>query len=370
MTVEIDKIDANKQLWNMYCMCRNERVVSCKMKETIDFLMDAARCITYRYIVMTALLAKVCEPNVDIMSLQVKDDSPGSYNARSLASEVVYRFQLNNLGNVLASNGDPLVNNPGRYSRLDPTNVTARGDPQKALELICRDLPRIDTQEDAGLCLKYMISSILDIMDKKKRYQTTLEGVAKNRSITKIRHFLDGLLDQGFGGASLVLVTTALYRLHYKDKTYSVVPHPVNQAGTSSRQFSDLDLLLDDKAFMGTELKDKAFTPSDLNKAANIAYKAHASGLLFVAGRLSNFASQPSTHFSEVKDKYAEKGMYVGLTSIDALMDTILTSHANEDLSCLFIYIQEATEKIRSVEAQNWIYNQIMEMDSDTIIQF
>ena len=75
----------------------------------------------------TALLAKAVDSSVDILSLQAGDGSEGAYDARSLASKVVYRFQASLLGNVLdGSNNDPLVNKPGRFLRLSPETLKKR----------------------------------------------------------------------------------------------------------------------------------------------------------------------------------------------------------------------------------------------------
>lgn len=360
MAIEIDKSEAVGKLWTLSAECMKERVRSCKIKDTIDFTMSGSKCLTYRYILFTALLAKSVDPDVDILSLQAGDESEGAYDARSLASRVVHPFQKDFLGNVLnGANSDPLVNKPGRFMRLSPSNATASGDPKIALTMLCESLPTIRDSTEAEECLKYMVSVILDEKDARMEQQEAIEEAARNMSVSKVRRFMDDLLDQGFRGASLVLVATALYHLQYSDSRYSVVPHAVNQAGSSKRQFSDLDLLRDGKPFMGTELKDKPFTASDLEHAARTAHDAQASSLLFVSGRQSNFASQPPTYYGDVRDKYADKGLYVGVTSIDALMDTVFASHADEDVSGLLSIIAEAAERIGAVEAQMWVFKHI-----------
>ena len=371
MTVEIDKTRANTLLWNLYRGCSQERIASCKIRKTVDFVMTGSRCLTYRYILFTALLAKSCDPDADILSLQAGDDSEGAYDARTLASKVVFPFQKNILGNVLdGSNEDPLVNKPGRFPRLHPSNATASGDPKTALEMLCDDLPKISDSTEARQCLGYMISQILDLKEERDLQQKLIDDTTKDMGVVKVRRFMDELLNQGFGGAALVLVATALYNLQYPGEAYRIVPHPVNQAGVSKRQFSDLDLFHDGKPFMGTELKDKLFTASDLEHAAQTAYNARASSLLFVAGRQSNFASQPPTYYGEVRDRYAEKGLYVGVTSIDALMDTVISSHADEDVSGLLNIIKEAAEDIGAVEAQTWVYRHIADLKSDSMPEY
>ena len=76
--------------------------------------------------------------------------------------DVVFQFQKTLLGNVLdGSNNDPLVNKPGRFERLSKNNPTAGGDPAKALYLLCDDLPKVKSCEDACICVDYIVSFLL-----------------------------------------------------------------------------------------------------------------------------------------------------------------------------------------------------------------
>lgn len=357
MTVEIDRTAATKLLNDSLAACMSEPVESCPIKGTIDFLMTGKNCLTYRYIMFTALLAKAVDRSVDILSLQAGDESEGAYDARSLASKVVYPFQKSMLGNILdGSNSDPLVNKPGRFLRLRPSNPAAGGDPRRALAALCEDLPKIETEEDARTCVRYIVSRLVAEKSVRDERLDRFDAAARDMGMFRVRRFLDDLLDQGFGGAALVIAATAIYQLQYPGDRYRVVPHPVNQSGSSSRQFSDLDLLLDGRPFMGTELKDKPFTASDVDHAAETAYRAGASSLLFVAGRQSSFASQPPTYFARARDKYAGMGMYVGVASIDALMDVAFASHIDGDASLLLEVARDTAERIGALEAQMWIY--------------
>lgn len=360
MAIDVDKTIAVKLLNDSYKRCLDDPQMDCPIKDVIDFVMAGKNCLTYRYILLTALLAKSVCPQVDILSLQAGDASEGAYDARSLASKVVYPFQKNILSNVLdGANNDPLVNKPARFLRLDKRNSVAGGDPSKALVLLCDNLPKIENVDNARLCVDYMISLLIEQKIIRDSQQVVLEESAKNLDVFHVRNFLNNLLDKGFGGAALVLVVTALYHLRYSDESYRIVAHPVNQSGSSKRQFSDLDLFREGAPFMATELKDKPFSSSDVDRAAETAFNAGASSLMFIAGRQSNFASQPPTYFDNARKKYAEKRMYVGVTSIDALMDMVLAECVNLNSAHVIDVICETVEKIGAIEAQMWIYGQI-----------
>lgn len=334
-------------------------IVNCPIKDTIDFVMNGKNCLTYRYIMFTALLAKAVDSKIDILSLQVEDPSVGAHNARSLASEVVYPFQKSILGNMLnGANSDPLVNNPARVPRLAKTNK-ARGDCKKALELLCDNLPKVQDSLEARKCIDYIVSMLLDAKAARDIQQSLIQENSRNMSVFRVREFMSELLDKGFGGAALVIVTTALYHLQYSDDEYKISAHPVNQSGSSKRQFSDLDVFRNDLPFIATELKDKPFSSSDVDHAAETAYKAHAKSLMFVAGRQSTFASQPPTYFDNARKKYADKGMYVGVTSIDNLIDTILSAHIDLNAAHIIDIIAKTAESIGALEAQMWVYERM-----------
>lgn len=357
MAIDIDRSKAIKLLNLSYLECVKAPVHDCKIKGAVDFVLEGRNCLTYRYIMITALLAKAVNPMVDILSLQAGDRSPGAYDARSLASKVVFQFQKTMLGNVLdGANSDPLVNKPGRFMRLSKDNPTKSGDPQKALQMLCDSLPAIETENDAKECVNYIISRLIAEKLARDSQQKQFDETVKNMGIFNVHSFLNDLLDQGFGGAALVLVVTALFHLLFSGDEYDICAHPVNQSGASSHQFSDLDVVRNKVPFLGTELKDKPFSAADVDHAAETAFRAGASALLFVAGRQSSFASQPPTYFSNAREKYGARGMYVGVTSVDSLMDIIFASNMEMNTMHLLEVVRDTSEKIGAIEAQMWIY--------------
>lgn len=357
MTIEIDKTEATKILNESYKNCLKISTTDCLIKDTIDFVLNGKNCLTYRYIMISAILAKSINTNIDILSLQAGDKTTGAYDARSLASKVIFPFQKKMLGNIIdGANSDPLVNKPGRFLRLDKENSAAAGDPSLALDALCDNLPKIQTSQEARKCIDYIISTLIEQKAVRDTQQALYDHTIRNASIFNVYTFLNDLLNQGFGGTALVLVTTALYHIQFPEELYKVKAHPANQSGSSKRQFSDLDLYRDEKPFMGTELKDKPYSSSDIDHAAETAYKAGASSLLFVAGRQSNFASQPPTYFNEARAKYANKGMFVGVTSIDSLMDTIISGHPEMNAAHILQIVCNTAEDIGALEAQMWIY--------------
>lgn len=361
MALEVNQLDAGRILRESYERVSSKPQLSCPIADTVDITLTGKGCLTYQYILLTALVAKLTNCDIDMLSLQVDDPSGGAYAPRTLCKEVIYPFQKQILSNALnGNNDDPLVNKPARYLRLAKTNA-ARGDGRNVLNHLCDSLPTLVTQGEVQETLDYMMSKILQIAKEKKERGDAVSVAVKDANYQTLYAFLSELLDQGFGGAALVLVTYALFLIHFPAKDgYRIIPHPVNQSGASSRQKSDLDIELNRVPFLGVELKDKPFTSNDVARAADTALSSGLHSLLFVSGRHSGLPSV-STYFSEVRREYARKGFAVGVIEIDELMDFLLVSHPNSiDAAKVLEAVYDCVSDIGgTVETQTWVYSKL-----------
>lgn len=366
--IDIDRFSANEELMNSLKRAEGCPVSQCSIDTQIDTVMNGKNCLTYQYILMTALVAKATDYRIDCLSLQIDDESDGAYAARSLCKEVVYPFQKQILGDVLGgSNNDPLVNNPGRYPRLTLNNP-ARGDGKKARNALITafgsgrlSLTTPEAGKEAKVCLDYLLTHLLSLRKQQEEMAAAVSASSVKASNTHdLRAFLSELLDQSFGGASLVLSAACLCRIVFPESAgYVVEPHPVNQSGRSSKQLSDLDVKKDGKPVLCIELKDRQFTKDDVARAANTASSGNVPSLLFVGGRMSGLTAPPA-YFADVRQKYAQYGMYVGVAGIDEMMDIVLSVHAGinvaSELSRIYDDVRHVTS---SSEVSRWIYQRL-----------
>lgn len=357
VSIDVDKSAAASMLQSILKQCRETPVVACPISETIDFAFSAKNSLTYRYILFTALTAKAVEPNIDILSLQASDESVGAYDARSLCSKTVYPFQKLFLSDMIdGSNSDPLVNKPGRYPRLSPSNAAASGDPRRVLSMLCENLPKVDSAECARLCLSYLITKLLKKEKIKREMDVEFAEAAELVDKKNARRLIDNLIDQGFGGAGITIAASAVLRVMFtKEDNYEVIPHPMNQSGASSRQYSDLDVLRYHKPWLGVELKDKPFTNRDVAHATQTAANAGAKALLFIGGRASMVSEKTNAYFSETRRKWMDSGLYVGVMPIDALIDFAFATH-EIDVQRLINDLRVSAERMKAIEPQMWIY--------------
>ena len=361
MALDVNQLDAGRVLRESFERVDSQLQDTCPIAETVDITMGGKGCLTYQYILLTALVAKLVNPQIDMLSLQVDDPSAGAYAPRTLCKEVIYPFQKQILFNALdGSNSDPLVNKPARYLRLSKTNA-ARGDGKIVLDRLCDALPTLTALSDVRDTLDYMMSKLVLIARENKKRKEAVSSAVRDTNTQELYAFLSDLLDQGFGGAALVLASYALFLIQFPaENGYSIIPHPVNQSGASSRQRSDLDIELNGEPFLGVELKDKPFTSDDVARASDTAMSSGLKSLLFVSGRHAGIASVP-TYFSEVRKRYASKGFSAGVIEIDDLMDFVLASHpvsinATQILSAVYDCVSAIGG---TAETQTWIYSRL-----------
>lgn len=366
MAITVDQTKATEELANSLLRVQRDPSISCDIKPAIDFVLSGKNCLTYRYILFTALTAKATNDRIDILSLQASDDADGSYDARSFCKHVIFPFQREFLDDVLdGSNEDPLVNNPGRHPRLSASNKSANGDPRTALNMLCEYLPKIDTQAKAIESLDYFMTRCLEEVERKQEEASSFETAILTTNAFEARRFMSNLLDKNFGGSSLLLVSNSIFSVLFPESEgYTVVPHPVNQAGTSSKQMSDLDIFdSEEKPFLSIELKDKPFTEVEVDKAAKTTYSHGAPSMLFVAGRASSLNEDIYRYFDQLKSEYEKKGMMVGVMTIDALMDFFFTTNYEVDSVMIFDLLRTAMAKTKaSPETMRWVYREINQL--------
>lgn len=367
MPIDVDKSAAAALLQSVLKQCTETPVTACPISATIDFTFSAKNSLTYRYILFTALTAKAVNPSVDILSLQANDDSAGAYDARSLCAKTVYPFQKLFLSDTIdGSNSDPLVNKPGRYPRLSLSNATAGGDPKRVLSMLCTDLPKVDSADCARLCLSYLITKLLRREESESKKAIKFAEASKLADKRAARKLVDELIDQGFGGAGITIAASACLRIMFtKEENYEVIPHPMNQSGASSKQYSDLDVLRYHKPWIGVELKDKPFTNRDVSHATQTAASAQAKALLFVGGRASRLDEKTEAYFAETRDSWMKAGLYVGVMSIDALVDFAFATH-DVDVQKFLNDLRVSAERMKAVEPQMWIYQRSSSLKNES----
>ena len=269
---------------------------------------------TYRYILVTALLAKAANNEIDPLSLQKGNGEDGKYDARSLCHKVVVPFETIRLPGSLGGSNEPFLNKPARFAYLSQTNAVRSGNDRQTLANVIKILSSV---HDSTSAYKYL-KSALYIM--KELHQEYISKFSLSDTLIDISGFAQIVLDYIYRitenpleGEVCPLIVSQLEQM-YLGKDFKVVPHKVNESGASRKEVGDIDIYdSNGQLAYSIEVKDKNFSQQDVMHAITKFRQAGLSTSLFVYGKNVSFDER---EISCLLKKVGREGHYCCLISI------------------------------------------------------
>lgn len=270
---------------------------------------------TYRYVLVTALLAKSTNSEIDALSLQAGDESEGAYDARSLCHTVIVPFERKYYPNGIGGSNEPFLNKPARFTRLSEDNAVRRGNDMEILKMVITILSSIKSAKSAFLYLSSAIYDIAQISkEKEEKYTFPALDIPQATLPQTTLDYIVALTKQSFEGEISPLVVSALEHLYYEG-TNKVIPHKVNESGTSSKEVGDIDVFTSsDELLSSIEVKDKDFTKEDVEHAIHKFALSKVEKSLFIFGRKVNFDKD---NVFETAAELGKQGFYCSVISIE-----------------------------------------------------
>jgi hypothetical protein len=238
--------------------------------------------LTYRYTLITSLLAKAVEPRVNALALQAGADFDNAFDARSLCHAVIVPFERAQLQGRLGRSNEPYLNKPARHKALSTDNAVRRGSDTRTLQRCISILTRC-TGSEADVALADAIRFTLQrpvISDQVVRVDGD-ESLHESLST-----FGETIITESHEGETCALLAgLAFFLLSTMSKEeLEIRVHPVNQSGASSKEVLDVDVYVSEKLTYSAEVKDKPFTKQDLEHAANKVRAAGFDKMFFILG--------------------------------------------------------------------------------------
>lgn len=298
--------------------------------------------LTYRYILVNALLAKATNVNVNALALQAKAPIKGSYDARSLCHKVLVPFDKQKMSCGLGGSNEPFLNKPARFEMLSKTNAVRNGNDRQTLETLIGLLPRVKDSDEAK---KYLRSALFDVAklaaSKEQLYTFERNG---NDDLMNLLSFIAHLARDSKQGVIPVLIVTALEKMLYAgNENISIQPHKVNQAGSSSKEIGDIDIYDGRRFVTAIEVKDKDFTDTDLKHAVDKSLTHGSRKFMFVYGPHANYERKS---ILELIDEYAQKGVICILISLMGFSRLALFNIPHIDRDTFIEAIMEVAREI------------------------
>lgn len=270
---------------------------------------------TYHYVLATQILAKNVAHHLDVRSLQAAFESPHSFDARTVAHEVIVPFDQAN-HRVLGGSPEPYVNNPVRVPGVT-ADYRDQQKNKKDWDNLVYVLDTVESRDDEGFSEKVLEQVLFEIY--KLLSTVVVVYPTPNRiSLGNVQQLIEAYLSQSSGGDRMETVCTALFqtvgeRFGIFDE---VKREKVNAPDAFSGMLADIECWFDGRIVLLVEVKERALTLVHLNAKLDRARARHIAEILFIAksGKqpddaqmideriLSEFASGQNIYISNFSD--------------------------------------------------------------------
>ena len=281
-------IDHNKALSILRSASRRVRSATYRPSSPFQKELEAIATgshLTYRYILVTALLAKATAPEAHCLSLQAGAPLKGAYDARSLCHRVIVPHEPDLLANALGGSNEPYLNKPARFKQLSLQNAVRAGKDQRTLRTLYALLQKIRDSGQARIALQ---DALFFAIQRKGSDEQKMKEVLGDLSGGRhsILTFIEMFSSKSIHGESAALVVGALFWVMGLNRRpdWSVRVHPVNEAGSSSNEISDIDVLDGRELVITAEVKDKPFLMHDVMHAVAKVKAVGCPRLHFIKG--------------------------------------------------------------------------------------
>ncbi len=256
--------------------------LSSSQKQAIDAIILGDHK-TFRYLLITALLAKTINPRVHPRSLQAQANLQGAYDARSLCHFVWVPFEREHLDSRLGGSNEPYLNKPARFPSVNKSNAVRAGKDRQYLHSLYDLLEGLNTA-DANVVKGAFMHAFKQIMSRDGMTGSDGQLTELELSSALMENFLNSYMTQSFGGEVPVSLVGAILSMRFASKKFAVKVHPANQAGSSSNEVGDIDVYDGDIVVLPVEVKDKTFGRADVKHAVSKAKQSDCRRLLFATG--------------------------------------------------------------------------------------
>ena len=272
------------------------RALKARVKPNHELVMMLKKVIlgshkTYKYILVTNLLAKAVNGRANALSLQAGAPIRGAFDSRSLCHKVLVPFEREHLVNALGASNEPYLNKPARFTHLSKDNAVRDGNDREILNTLIAIANNVnrDGSDLAFSCLSCCFVLLESVIANNELLNTVHTIITPD--LIDIYRYIARYIEESFEGETCAAVVGTVEKQFYSclKGEYRVEVHKVNECGASSKEVGDIDVYENDKCFYSIEVKDKAFTVYDVEHAFNKMIAAHVNRGSFVYGPRATF---------------------------------------------------------------------------------
>lgn len=298
--------------------------------------------LTYRYVLVTNLLAKATDNTVNALALQVGANFNGAFDSRSLCHKVFVPFERDRLDGRLGRSNEPYLNKPARHKALSTDNAVRRGNDRQLLETCIHVLSKC-TPVDAEAALVDALYFILRRPSINDSIVITDTDTSVHEALAK---FSMNLLSTSNEGENCALLSGLAFHLLSNSMSgpFDIRVHPVNQSGSSSKETLDVDVYVGKELRFAAEVKDKEYFKEDVDHAANKVKVAGHDSMFFLEGP----SAKPRVSELEIIEIGQKHGVRISLLPVRAFFMTALgLCSPSMDMSTVWSTVVKITQDAR-----------------------
>lgn len=286
LTASVDKDEAERLLteeWNHIRTDETPHYLSDEeIAQTIREVLNASQ-ITYKYILVTNILAKAVNSDIHYRAMQAQSELPGAYNARSLGHQVLVEWEKEH-GERLGGSNEPFLNKPARYPEFSMENAHRSETAHQRLYELLSDL---ETKTDRGKVdpVNVLRRTLYEI--SRLEPQVVEFEASSDAPFRELRTRVSDYLSESGGGERLAAVTAGVLKAYYcskNDDSLSVEAEHANVPDEFSNAAGDVEVYRDGSLVHAVEVKDKPSERSDLQHAITKAQENELGEYLYVVG--------------------------------------------------------------------------------------
>jgi hypothetical protein len=356
--MQIDRIQAEQTLAECWELSKQQ-----SFKPSSKFYREIRQVLTgthktYKYVLVNALLAVASDSKANPLTLQVASKLPNAFDARSLCHSVLVPFERQFLQNILGASNEPFLNKPARFPELSKSNAVRNGNDRVALNLLIKILNGANS-ERSDQYLKDALYVLNELIIEENSIQSI--DVYSNPSLFEILLFIEKFNENSFQGISAVATVAALLKTKYRCLNIPriVQAHKVNQAGSSSHEIADIDVLDNKTTILCVEVKDKIFTYHDVEHAFSKCKQANIPTVLFIYG---NNAGISSDQRQEIENKCVKNAIFANIISLNDFSKSSLIDFTADATK---VFSENVLSSLRQINASKEVIDYAHELFED-----
>jgi hypothetical protein len=299
------------------------------------------------YSVITQVLGKATDFNLDALSLQEKDENPGSWDAREFAKKVVVPWERN-LNNPLGGSGDPYVNNMFRLPRYCEEMRRDRRSPEiydKTYRVICA------AQEcQRPIDVIHLLEQILTELRRWLQDKSPDYPVPHRASLNKTNDAIIEFLSVRSGGARFQSVVYALFKAVGGIRGFydQVRSRHVNAADSASGSSGDVECFREEERALVVEVKDIVLTYQMVEESATKARTLGETELLIIVNHQNPITNSDILSVKQLLEREFSSGLNIYIESAHLFMSCLLSIIGENGRRC---FLEEVGNCLREQNA-------------------